>query len=149
MSVDFLRLIPTAPQLVPNTAAQQMTLQLLKSFVPQADGVYLSVTDDVEFVDPGSNLERILCPVCLSHLETLWWQQAMDTAYSTRFNDLMVIVPCCGTVCSLNDLQYEFPAGFARFILEARHPNTDLDKNQIHLLEQTLGCPLRKIWAHY
>ncbi|MBD2742135.1 hypothetical protein [Coleofasciculus sp. FACHB-1120] len=149
MSVDFLRLIPTAPQLVPDTAAQQMTLQLFKSFVPQADRVYLRVTDDVEFVDPGSNLEQIFCPVCLSYLETRWWQQAMDTAYCTRFNELMVIVPCCGAVCSLNDLRYECPAGFARFILEARQPNTELDNSQIHLLEQMLGCPLRKIWAHY
>jgi hypothetical protein len=39
--------------------------------------------------------------------------------------------------------------GFARFVLEARNPEADLNDAQVQALEQKLGCALRKIWTHY
>ncbi len=56
--------------------------------------------------------------------------QAMDRAHDAQFGDLAVIVPCCEMRFSLDDLCYEWPAGFARFLLEARSPENDLTEEQ-------------------
>lgn len=70
----------------------------------------------------------------------------MDAAYASHFADLTTTTPCCGASGSLNDLHYEWPAGFARFTLEALNPNADLDDQHLLTLESILGCPVRVIW---
>ena len=149
MSDDYLRLIPVNPEYVPDALAREDARRLLIALVPGADEVLAKITDDVKFVDQGRNFERIVCPSCGSELDVRWWQEAMDSAYATKFTDLVVSLPCCHNECSLNDLHYEWSAGFARFVLEALNPNADLDETQIHALEAKLGSALRKIWARY
>ncbi len=149
MSDNLLKLIPVDEQFVPNHEAQQHACKLLRSFLPQADLTYVEVTPYVKFVDPGSNLEKIHCPVCGTLVDENWWQQAMDKAYQTQFVDLSVDMPCCGSQSSLNHLRYHWPAGFARFALVAQNPNTDVDADKISMIERLLKCKLRKVWAHY
>jgi hypothetical protein len=149
MSENFLRLIPTDPGYVPPLTLRQQAREVFSSFLPHAAEIVVSVTAQVEWIDQGANVERVLCPICQKDLDLEWWRQAMDRSYqTTHFADLMIEVPCCCTVHSLNDLQYEWPAGFARFVLEARDPSIDLEAHQIHLLEQIVQSPLRKVWAH-
>jgi len=149
MSENFLRLIPTDPWYMPTPAAQDQASTLFASLV-QEEGIQAYMTEDASFVDPGSNLKRILCPRCGAVLSMEWWVQAMDRAYTdTQFRNLDVMVPCCETRCSLNDLRYEWPAGFARFLLEARSPENDLTEEQLALFEPLLDGRVRKIWAHY
>jgi hypothetical protein len=149
MSVNTLKLIPTSPEYVPRDTVQQRACDLLESFFPDVKETSCETTEAVRFVDQGQNWERVLCPVCGSDLDPEWWSQAMDAAHQTGFKNLLVKVPCCGAVSSLNDLRYELPAGFARFILEVRDPDRDMDDEQLITLEQVLGCKLRKIWARY
>ena len=107
------------------------------------------MTERVEFVDQGGNFEGVYCPVCGADLGE-WWPAAMDRAHAGHFADLAVTAPCCGAALSLNDLRYEWPAGFARFVLEAMNPGVpDLPATTLAELEQRLGAPLRVIWAHY
>ncbi len=74
----------------------------------------------------------------------------MDDAFKVRFTALAVTTPCCGANVSLNDLNYEWPAGFARFVLEAMNPGVgDLATAEIAALAEIVGSPLRRIWAHY
>ena len=74
----------------------------------------------------------------------------MSRAFESAFVSLTVSVPCCGSTISLNDLHYERPAGFARFVLEARNPNVaDLPEEEIAGLSSILGASLRLIWARY
>ncbi|SRR5579885_402748 len=149
MPEHFLRLIPTDSFYVPPSGTQDQARSLFASLV-QGEDIRASVTEDVAFVDPGSNLERILCPKCGNVLSEDWWGQAMDRAYAeTQFQNLDVTVPCCERRCSLNDLCYDGPAGFARFLLEARSPANNLTEEDLALLESVLGCRVRKIWAHY
>jgi hypothetical protein len=149
MSENVLKLIPIWPHYVPNAAAVRTASNLLAQFFPEAEETASRLTDKVRFVDQGENWERVLCPVCGSKLDENWWQEAVDTAYITGFTDLYVDVPCCGARLSLNDLEYVWPAGFARFALEIRNPLADLNKEQLLALEQILGCGIRKVWAHY
>jgi hypothetical protein len=150
MSDNILRLIPTVPDYVPDAEAQNQARKLLASHLPQAREVYIELSDTVRFVDQGGNFERVRCPVCGVTLETEWWQQAMDTAYETEFRELGITTPCCASGVSLNDLIYDWPAGFARFSLEALNPNVrDLEDKMKRKLEELLGCELRRIWTHY
>jgi hypothetical protein len=149
MSDDFLRLIPTDPQCTADGPQLREASALLAGFLPQAQEVTFEIKEEVSFIDPGQNLERIFCPNCGHQIDMGWWADRMDAAYETRFSDLSVEMPCCGAFVSLNDLQYDWPAGFARFVLEARNPRERLDEEQLRSLEAILGCPLRLILAHY
>ena len=101
------------------------------------------------FVDQGENFERLLCPACGVELSVAWWQQTIDRSEEKDFEDLSVVTPCCGTSTSLNELRYEWPAGFGRFVLRALNPGKDLSDEAIERLERVLDCKLRKIWAYY
>lgn len=146
MSDSFLKLIPSDPAYVPEQIRHEATLGILRSYFPQADEISIEVNDRIKFIDQGSNFERVICPLCNTELAIPLWQDMMDTAYKTQFSDLVVKMPCCGQACSLNDLRYEWPAGFAKFVLEVMNPNSDLTAAQIHHLELVLGCALRKLW---
>lgn len=95
-------------------------------------------------------METIVCPACGTVLDDQWWMKVVDRAYNNgKFTDLTVSTPCCDTLCSLNELVYDWPMGFACFVLEAVSPLTDIGNRQQDLLEQILQCKLRKIWARY
>lgn len=150
MSVNFLQLIPVEPTFVPNPAAQQEAKDLLTSLAPDSDEITAETTDDVQFIDAGSNFETISCPTCGQELTVEWWQAAMNEAYEAKFQDLHTISPCCGAELSLNDLNYTRPQGFAKFVLQARNPNVaELDKAAVVKMEEAVGCSLRTIWTHY
>ena len=78
-----------------------------------------------------------------------WWQEAMDKAFVNNFNDLIVITPCCNSVLSLNDLIYEWPAGFSSTSIEIKNAEKNLGPNEKKKLENILKVKVRIIWAHY
>ena len=146
----FLRLVPEDPAFVPPESAQTLACEALRAALPRAEEVTVRVTETMRFIDPGSNLERILCPACAKDLDRAWWQGHMDHASTREFHNLRVTTPCCSTATSLDRLDYEWPAGFARFVLEASNPNvSELPGQQMRALGRMLGCRLRQIWARY
>jgi hypothetical protein len=146
----FLRLIPEDPDFVPAADARASACEALRAALPRAEEVTESVSETLRFVDPGTNLERILCPACGKDLEREWWQGHLDHAKTRELRNLRVTVPCCGTATSLDRLDYEWPAGFAHFVLEASNPNvSELPGQQMRALGRMLGCRLRQIWARY
>ncbi|HEY7418220.1 MAG TPA: hypothetical protein VH593_23775 [Ktedonobacteraceae bacterium] len=148
MSENLLRLIPTNPLYVPSSDAQNQARTLLASLLPEGE-INLTVTEEISFIDQGSNFERVLCPCCGAVVPMEWWSQEMDRAYgASQFQDLSIMLPCCQTPSSLNDLDYDWPAGFAQFLLEARSPGGDLTPEQVSLVASLLGCSVHKIWAH-
>jgi len=69
----------------------------------------------------------------------------MDQAYET--GDLSFVATCCGSTLSMNELEYGWPCGFARFSISARNPNVaDFPKRDIEALERLLGTGLRVVW---
>ena len=148
MSENFYELIPVAPDYLPNAASRQRALARFTTFV-QAAEVTVTVSDEIQFHGAMGNFESVSCPACGRVLDLDWWSKAMDAAYESRFADLSVALPCCGTLASLNELRYYFPQGFARFVLSAREPGViDLDDDQLRELESILACSLRKLWVH-
>ncbi len=147
MSDNYLHLIPIDHNYVPSPERIQQALELISSIwrdvVPE-----VSVTD-VKFVHSGTNLESISCPNCGAKLDFVWWGEAMNRAYSTDFHDLSIRTPCCGYRTNLNDLQYYWPAGFARFRISFLNPRQRIDDEMIRHLARILGGELRKVWAHF
>ncbi len=150
MSATYLRLIPTSPSFAPNEEAQIDARTLMAASLPHARSVTAEVTAGIQFVDQGGNFDQVLCPACGAILTSEWWGSVMDAAWGGEgFRDLNVTLPCCGACSTLNDLHYVLPAGFARFVLEARDPEDALSDGTLRELEGILGCKLRKIWARY
>lgn len=150
MSENLLRLIPEQPIFIPEIESQLTAKEFLKSLVAEDCQVQIEVFNEIKFIDAGTNFENIFCPVCGKEIPGEWWSAAMDEAYKSQSRQLEVEVPCCKNKSTLHHLKYNFPQGFARFVLTARNPNIpDFDSRSVGQLEQILGCKLRLIWAHY
>ncbi len=72
----------------------------------------------------------------------------MDAASSSDFENLITEVPCCRATVSLNDLDYEWPMGFARFVIEICNPCRELTVDEMHYIEELIGCKIKYIQAH-
>jgi hypothetical protein len=149
MSDNSLLFIPTNPTAQPSRAAAEKAIELMKAFAPNSYGeVRAKFSENTEFHSGGSNWSGVACPNCGADLDG-WWKGAMDAAWLSEFSNLGVTMPCCGSSTTLNDLNYVWPAGFSRFVLEAMNPNipqTTPDQDQA--LSKELGLELRKIWMH-
>ena len=150
MSDHFLRLIPSEFGFVPTDAAQQQALVALRAALPAADKVAAHLHSSIAFVDAGSNFEGVFCSLCESDLTEVWFSW-MNVAHGSEFRELGVTVPCCGTQTSLPQLEYRWPAGFSRFVLEAQNPGVDgfLPERVLSGIAAAAECPLRQIVAHY
>lgn len=149
MSDNFLVLIPVHPEYVPALESQSVAANMLRCVVATNSSVSIRATPDIQFVDAGSNFERISCPLCHQIIDLDWWSAAMDEAAEVEFARLDAVTPCCRTNVSLNDLVYDWPQGFSRFEIRAMNPGISvLESDSLHQLEVTLGCSLRVIWCH-
>ena len=150
MSENLLRLIPEKPTYTPKVETLPAAKEFLKSLVAENCEVQSEILDAIKFVDAGANFENVFCPVCGKEITNEWWSVEMDKAHKAQFKHLEIEVPCCKSKTTLHHLKYNFPQGFARFILTARDPNiAELDESSVGKLEQILGCELRLIWTHY
>ena len=111
--------------------------------------VDIVVSDNVEFIDQGSNFNGITCPRCKSEIDMEWWQDSMGTASESNFESLNFLLPCCEEVCSLNDLEYDWPAGFAKFSIQISNLKGEVDSSIVQKLEDIISCRIRKVWAQY
>lgn len=148
MATHVLKLIPTDPWLIPPEPHWSVAATRFHQFVPHAETIETSSSATIQFVDPGGNFERVRCPACATDI-TDWWTTAMDAAWQSNFADLSISVPCCAITTTLNDLQYEWPAGFARFTLAARNPNREhgLSVEALDERQEILGCRLRQVFV--
>lgn len=153
-SVYILNIISTDPAWVPSGDLADGALLVFRQHVAGADDVTAEFLDGIQFVDQGENFESVSCPRCGELLDDGWWAERMDDSWSPDLNafaDLQVVTPCCGTNSSLNDLDYEWPAGFASFRLQARNPSRGgfLPDAELEEIAAALGSPLRQVYAHY
>ena len=145
MSDQLLQLIPESADFQPELEAAEAAQALLEAFAPAGDAS-ARFLDTVTFIHPATNWSGVECPKCSEYLED-WWGEEMTARSKTHFHDLQATTPCCQTALSLNDLDYVWPAGFARFVLQVMNPKMDLTTEQQRQLEIFLGTPLRKVWA--
>lgn len=149
MSDGWIALIPEDPRFIPAAAKQLQARDRFAEIAPHAEEVEIKVSDVVEFFDCGENFERILCPSCRAVIAVAWWQSRMDEDSDGGFKLAAYLTPCCGVPCTLNELEYDWPQGFARFALDAMNPNIGtLEDQHKQELEKILGTRLRVIYQH-
>jgi hypothetical protein len=146
-------LIPTDPTWQPTQEAADRTAieACILAGVPR--NIHPSV--DVKFfrritvAHPMENLERIGCPRCGGEIDVEWFNQLVDLSSPNRdgFEDLTTTVPCCGDLVSLDDLEYDWPAGFSRFRINLWNPENELTDEHVATLSLTLGHKLRILHA--
>lgn len=145
-----VQIIPTDPEYVPPEKATLLAWLMVREFAPQVDAIRMESHSHVQFIWAGENLQDVTCPHCGTSVHQGkfkgWWIGALDDAYQNSFSNLTVTLPCCSMVSSLNDLIYDMPQGFARFMLELEYG--ELNEGQVSELEQVLGCKLRQVWKH-
>lgn len=147
MSDYAVKIIPKSPQMEIVDAALDSAVRCLESKLA-AGGIEAHSYDTPAFIDCGSNLEEIRCPLCGEELSFDWWGEAMDTAAGDGFASLEATLPCCGERHSLNDLDYHFPCGFARWEIVVMNPAEGISPGCIAELETILDTPVRLIHAH-
>jgi hypothetical protein len=149
MSETVLKIIPKDPEFVPTIDAIEKTEKYIKSLSKSYCDIKIIHTEEVRFIDQGSNFEGISCPICTSEIRIEWWSEAMAEAAEAQFSLLQITVPCCNSNTSLNSLDYNWNAGFARFSIEFHNLLKVNTEHLIGELEGKLCCSLRKVVANY
>lgn len=154
MSTDHLRIIPADPQWLPEPEPAEAAAAAVRAAMPEGTLVHARWHGHPVFVDPGAQLEAVICPHCAAELDPVWWQERMDMAGETLFSQLAVVTPCCRRHTSLNDLDYHLPAGFARFVIEVERNERSaalglLSERTAAAVVDALGHPVRQVLAHY
>ena len=145
MSESWSILVPVDPSFVPSEDQQQKSWHTFVTYVPEAVARW-EIDEHPCFVDAGGNWSGVSCPRCGAALDE-WWSHAVDTAYKSQFEDLQVTVPCCGTLQSLNDLDYRWAVAFARSRLVVEG-SPEIPSGVIDRIEGHLGRPLRVVLRH-
>ncbi|MFD7434177.1 hypothetical protein [Streptomyces sp. NPDC059861] len=154
MSDDVLSIIPTNPEWQPGRAAAERAAALvvdLSPGLPDGEEVEVDVTwhDTLMPIDCGGNLQRIGCPHCRASIGTEWYADLLESHSEDGFAALAVKVPCCGTVTSLDVLDYDWPCGFARFEIALWNPERDwFGDEEMATISEALGHPVNQIRAH-
>jgi hypothetical protein len=149
MSDNILKIVPRDPLFRPSQEAEKAVEQLLRAMIPRHDSLEAKMQDGIAFVDCGENHERTICPVCGADVGEHWSQWMKDSYRQTRFQDRMVVVPCCGAKVDLNDLRYEFPMAFSSWSVELWNPDPAvfMSAKDERLIEAALGTPVRQVLA--
>lgn len=147
MSDYIVKIIPSDPYFRITDKQIHSAMQLLRQNI-KADLVKYHIHESPVFVDCGSNLESISCPICNKPLDFDWWGDMMDKANQTNFMDLSVKLPCCGKESTLNDLLYDFPCGFSSVEFDIINPLTEVNNDIISTLQDRLEIAVSVIHAH-
>ena len=147
MSDYIIKVIPTDPYYFIEGQNKSQIADYLKTRII-ADNIEIKTYDSPAFIDCGSDLEKIICPICGATIDFDWWRAAMNAAWNTRFMELSVKLPCCGENSTLNELQYHFPCGFACAELSILNPLAELDEECLSYIQEVLGTPVRCVQAH-
>lgn len=148
MSDFIVKIIPVlSDHTVKGEDAERIT-KWLKSRI-NAERIIYRTSDQPEFVDCGSNLNRITCPACEAELSFDWWGEAMQASFeSSGFTDLYTVLKCCDKKTSLNDLRYDAPCGFSCVEIDIYNPAETLNKDCLRQIQEMIGCEICLIYSH-
>lgn len=159
MSDNFLRLVTTDPEALPQPGRIEKARDVVAKRLPGAEAVEVHRFDSVHFIDCGGNFESVLCPSCGADLLSDGvWTRLMDQAWESGMSQRRFALACCSTSYALEELDYRWPVAFGRFSIDARNPDVDWfhpdreDGNEarefLAELSLTVGAEMKAIWQH-
>ena len=150
MSDHFLVVIPAEP----NTPLPE-TAESIRDLLGRIIGTEETRVKDygkLQFIDCGENFERISCPRCACVITIDQWHDWMEEDWHGEegFHLHTHETPCCKTSLTLNELIYEWPQGFARWLIAARNEGRGpLTPEELARLEAVAGHKLTAITQMY
>jgi hypothetical protein len=148
MSNNWMIVIPLDPLAVPPKERAEAALALLTAMRPASEDPGLYLSDKPELFLCGANFHNVFCPFCGMDIQD-WWKEPINAwSESADRRDLSVKTPCCGRATTLNDLDYDWPQGFACCAISLMNPEADLEPEERLKIEAALGLPVRVIWEH-
>lgn len=152
MSDSWIVVIPFDPDYLPDEAQSAETHRTLADLVPDAEHIEIEADGGpVRFFDCGENFERVCCAACGQELDSDAWSDWMGADYGSGPGFVLRTrrMACCGVDATLNDLNYDWPQGFARYGLSARNgARAVLSELEIDALSRALGSPVRIIYRY-
>lgn len=149
MSSYTLKLVPKDIDFHIHHDIEEILIKEIKPIL-QAEDVAVRMSRLLEFVDCGTNLTSIRCPICGKEISMEWWASAMKTSYEvSHFAKRLALLPCCQESADLNDLLYDFPCAFSFFEIRFINPSILMDKEVQNWIETLCGTSLKLIHAHY
>lgn len=152
MSEHVVSFIPADPEFVPAAAAQAAAITFMQQAWQLTLAEVCAETDDgITFRDCGEHFASVHCPHCHRALALEQWQGLMDSDFSetSGFRLSLISMSCCGQPSTLNQLHYQWPMGFSRFVLRCGDRAGEVGADVLAQLESLLGCSLRVIRAMY
>ena len=146
MSSHSLFLVPTDPEWQPTVEAVERTVALLRTMAQYPDGIDHEFFDKIQLFHPYANWDGAKCPACGNEVEDWFHDSVGDFLENPDMAHLRAVTPCCATATSLNDLDFAWPCGFGRFVIEGDNAGAVPDGAQVLALEASLGTKLRVIW---
>ena len=115
MSDYFIRFIPENI----DTKLKWDEMKQIEKISWNGNSPKIIINEKIQFADTGQNFETVRCPFCKSNLME-WWGNAMSSACSKErgFIELEITTPCCNMTTSLHCLDYSFPQGFYKTMIE-------------------------------
>jgi len=150
MSDNWIRIIPDDLEYIPDQHIQKKLLSYVKQIAPKSEEIESIEYNKIQFIDCGTNLEVIKCPLCGSNLDIEWWRNQLDEQYDDEgVNIVDFILPCCKGITDISKLQYDFDQGFSKYCLEMMNPDIGLlSKVQIGEIETIMGKKIKVIYQH-
>jgi len=148
MSGNWIKLVPVDPRYIPDRARQVRAMIRFAEIAPNAE-IDAEHCETVKFFDCGANFKQVRCPACGEQVAVEWWQDRMDKDSGEGFQLAAYELPCCKTKCTLNDLVYDWPQAFGKFVLGAINSNIKTLKDEHKSeLEDILATKLRVVYQH-
>ena len=155
VSDNYLRLVPTNPTWEPDAEAADVATEYVASCFARpgdsADEVTSEFYGEVAVIDSGVNTESAKCKHCRASVNLAWVFEVIGQR-ADDLSQLDVVMPCCSETSSLNDLEYDWPMGFASFeisVLNGTRDQYELQREELERVGSLLGHPVRQILAHY
>ncbi|MBI5366821.1 MAG: hypothetical protein HZA54_07270 [Planctomycetes bacterium] len=143
MTASRLIIVPADPDFVPEPATLGALRAALAAYAAPA-AIHVAIHSHPVFIDPGG-VGEIVCPLCRELIPDAWWRSALSRAAAGHHHHLLIRTPCCNAHSTLNDLIYEYPARFARFVAEVANPTRPPSDEETLQLQELLGCPIRYV----
>lgn len=154
--MQFIKIIPADPGLVPDPDREEAVVGLLQDLLPDAGDIDCVSYARLHFASPEDALRTVACARCGSALaigmdgeHVDWWMGCLEGQYTGAGDTLSRPTPCCGATLRLDQLEFTPRAGFSRFEVCVNDPCGQLGEEDLASISDAFGCDAMLVSGHF